>query len=140
MAQIIGTGKQRAGKNSRINVGATRIVGQRWNVTWKGDDLDTVNFESGGLEEGILGIEGLEWSMAGDWDAGTNPFDDPPGLYPRDDLAGLEFYENVTDNVGWDLTYARVRSATNGAEVRGKVSFEASGMSQGSFTPPAGSV
>lgn len=140
MAEILNTGKQRSGKNSRVTVGGTPLVNNRWNVNYKGDDLDTVNFESEGLGEGILGIEECDLSFGGDWDAGANFFDDPPGIYPRDDLADLQFTENTTDNVFWDFPYARLRSATNGAEVRGKVSFEASGMSQGPFVLPTGSV
>lgn len=110
----------------------------RWDVTFRGDNLDTVNFQSGGYDEGIIGIAGCEWSSGGDWDAGRNAYDAPPGFYPRDDLAALLLYANVTDNVGWNFPYARVLSSTNGAEVRGKVSFQASGMSQGTFTRPTG--
>lgn len=138
--QTLNTGYQRAGKNSRVQINATNLKKARWNVNENLEEIDTVNFESGGYDEGIGGISGCDWSLGGLWDANKNAFDDPPGLYPRDDLATLRFYENVTDNVRWSFTYARVRSATNGAEVRQGVTFESSGKSQGSFTRPTGSV
>lgn len=140
MATILGTGKQRSGKNSRIKVAAQNLTFAKFSVTFKGDDLDTVNFESNGVDEGILGIIGAEYSAGGDWDAGTNPFDAPPGIYPRDDLATVKFYNNVADNTFWNFPYLRVRSAVNSSEVKGKVAFEWSGMNQGSFFNPTGSV
>lgn len=142
MAQILNTGKQRAGKGSRITVGTgnTRLNHTKWSVNSKADDLDTVNFESLGLDEGIAGVLGCELAFGGAWDAGLNVLVDPPGLYPRDDLPSLRFYENVTDAQSWLFTYARLRSANNGAEVRGLVTFDCSGMSQGAFTSPTGQV
>lgn len=140
MAEILGTGKQRAGKNSRVSVNGDVLAFAKWNVDSKGDNLDTTNFTSEGYDEGILGIESADISFGGNWDAGENPYDDPPGLYPRDDLPDVLFYENVTDNVLWNFDFIRIRSARNGAEVRGLVTFECSGMNQGSFTDPTGSV
>ncbi len=140
MAEILGTGIQRAMKNSRVSSQSTSLAFAQWDVTLTGDDLDTANFESEGLNEGILGFEGADWNCGGDWDAGTNPYDDPPGFYPRDDLNDLLFYENVTDAVLWDFPYARVRSSNNGGDIKGKVTFKASGKSQGPFNVPTGSV
>ena len=123
-------GKQRAGKSSRVSIVATNLNFAKWKAMWKGDDLDTTNFESLG-EQGTIGVIVCEWSCGGDWDAGRNPYDSPPGLYPRDDLGAVAFYENVADNVGHLLTTNRVISADNGADVKGKVTFDANGKSQG---------
>lgn len=112
----------------------------KFDVDYTTNDLDTVNFESSGYGEGISSILDASLSFGGDWDAGANPYDNPPGIYPRDDLPNLRFYTNVSDGQNWLFTYARLRSARNGSEVRGKVTFEASGMNQGSFTAPSGSV
>lgn len=134
-------GKQRAAKNSRVQVVATNLRAANWRVTRRGDDLDTSNFESTGQEQGTIGFEVSEWSLGGDWDAQQNAFDNPPGLYPRDDLGTIRFYENVTDNVFHLITVSRVLSAENGAEVKGKVTFTANGKSQGTgVTLPTGSV
>lgn len=142
MSSLLGTGSQRSGKNSRISIGTANTILKfaRWTTNWRGDDLDTVNFSSAGKGEGLLGIDQVEISMGGDWDAARNSFDDPPGIYPRDDLKTVKLFENVIDNVGWSFPYMRVRSANNGTEVRGKVTFEASGMSQGTFTVPTGNA
>ena len=140
MAQILSTGYQRSGKNSRVITNGTTLNFAKYDVDSSGDDQDTTNFESDGVEEGILGVQLATISFGGDWDAHANPYDDPPGLYPRDDLPNTYFYPNVTDGLYWLFPYARIRSATNGSEVRGKVSFNASGKNQGPFTDPTGSV
>ena len=140
MAEILGTGKQRAGKGSRVAVGTNRLADSKWTANGVGDDLDTNNFESAGYDEGILGFVGVEIAFGGNWDAGFNAFDDPPGVYPRDDLQNLQFFTNVLDNVGWLFPYARLRSANTGAEAKGLVTFDASGKSQGPFVQPTGSL
>lgn len=136
-------GKQRAGKNSRVQIVATNLRMANWRCTTRGDDLDTTNFESAGADQGTIGVEVSEWTCGGDWDAGINHYDSPPGLYPRDDLGAMKFYENVSDNVAHNISMNRVISAENGAEVRGKVTFSATGKSQGvliSASRPTGSV
>ena len=144
--QILGTGKQRAAKTCRVLVGATALTFASWEATVNGEDYPTVNFESYNVvagqayDEGILGALSSELRFGGDWDAGTNPLGTPPGLYPRDDLASLEFYTSRLDAVFWSFPYARLRSATNGGAIGGKVTFTAAGKNQGSFTYPTGSV
>lgn len=136
MAEIIGTGYQRAAKNSRVSIGGTNLAQAKWNCDGRGDDIDTVNFESEGYGEGILGVIELAWSFGGLWDAGTDYFVDPPGVYPRDDLANLKLWTNVTDGDYVYMPYARVRSSTVSAEVRQGVSFDSAGSSQGVWTDP----
>lgn len=69
-----------------------------------------------------------------------DPLGNPPGLYPRDDLATVLFYTSILDNVFWTFPYIRLRSATNGSDVKGKVSFNCAGKNQGPFTSPSASV
>jgi hypothetical protein len=144
--ELIGTGKQRAGKTSQIVVGTTPLTFASWEVTLTTDDLDTDNFESYNATagqsygEGIMGFLSCDLKFGGDWDAGTDPLGSPPGLYPRDDLANLNFYTSRIDGIYWSFPYARLRSATNGAQVKGKVTFSCSGKNQGPFTFPTGSV
>ena len=144
--QLIGTGKQRAGKTTRVGVGGTFLTFASYEVTLEGEDYPTVNFESYNVaqgqtfDEGILGPLSSSIRFGGDWDAGTNPLANPPGLYPRDDLATVVFYTSRIDNIFWNFPYIRLRNATNSAEVRGKVAFNCSGRNQGIFTYPAGSV
>ena len=131
-------GAQRAGKGSRWQVNAINLRMGKWDCDWKGDDLDTTNFESGGFEQGIIGINVAPWNGSGLWDASIPPYLDPPGIFPRSALLNVFFYTSVTDNVGWFLPIARVFSAKTGAEVRGLVTFESSGKSNSTFTPPVG--
>lgn len=150
MSQLLGTGYQRAGKNSRIEIGTTILAMSSWDITENGDDLDTANFTSAGLSqaspnstafgEGILGFQQIAWNLGGNWDAHMAMYDDPPGLYVRDDLGLVKFFENVNDNDYVFMNYARVRSSNNGAEVKGLVTFKASGMSNGPYTLPVSSV
>lgn len=156
--QLLSTGYQRSGKNCRVAVGSTPAVlaHSKFSCNETGDDLPTVNFTSyitsfnqpavgTTPDEGIVGVQSLDWTCGGDWDAHVNFYDasvggSPPGFYPRDDLANLYFYENVVDNIFWKQPYARVRTANNSGEVTGKVTFEAGGKNQGSYTRPTGNV
>lgn len=144
--QLIGTGKQRAAKTSRILVGVTALTYASWECNMTGDDLDTTNFESydedtgQSYNEGILGVLNCDVRFGGDWDAGTDPMGDPPGLYPRDDLQDTAFYTSRLDVIYWAFPYLRIRSSVVGAQVKDKVSFNTSGKNQGPFTYPTGSV
>lgn len=143
MAAILGTGTQVSGKKSRLSVNGTFLKKNRFSVTYRGDDLDTTNFESTnnnvyGYDEGIIGVIGVDYSAGGDWDAANVPTN-APGIYPREDLQSVNMYPDGRDEAAtlWSLAYSRVISATNSTEIRGKVTFEWSGKSQGVFTIPA---
>lgn len=144
--QLLVTGKQRAGKTSRVMTQGAALTYASWKADLKGADLETVNFESYNAValqtygEGILGVLDADTSFGGDWDAGTNPLDNPPGLYPRDDLPTTLFYTSRIDVVFWSFPYMRLRSTSCGSEVKGKVTFSTSGHNQGPFTFPTGSV
>lgn len=138
---ISGMGYQRSGKLTRIMINGVRLSMASWEVDPEGVDLNSNNFESHGFDQGTIGFIKARWQFSGDWDAGLNSFEDPPGLYMRDDLANLLFYNNTQDKVLWSFPIARVLRARNSAVTnRGKVHFEASGVSNGPFLYPAGSV
>ena len=143
---LLGTGTQRAGKASQVNVDGTALTFASYNAKVAGQDLETTNFESYVLaedttyKEGILGPIECALDFGGDWDAGTNPLDDPPGLYPRDDLPNVEFVTNRGDASFWDFPYVRLRNCASGAAPDAKVTFTCDGMSQGPFVFPIGSV
>ncbi len=145
MAQILGTGYQRAGKASAVSVTGTLLAYASWKLGMKIPDYPTTNFSSFSVaaqqsfDEGISGPLGCDISFGGDWDAHNNPLG-TPGLYPRDDLPTVLFIENRTDAVQWSFPYMRVRGSNNSAEMTGKVAFDVSGLSQGIFTFPVGSV
>lgn len=143
---LLGTGSQRAAKGSAVTVDGSSLAFTSWNAVESAQDLPTVNFTSFdsatdiSYGEGLYGVSECQIQFGGDWDASANPLDDPPGIYVRDDLPNLLFYTNVNDVVYWSFPYARLRSTTNGAEVRGLVVFNASGMSQGPYSRPTGSA
>lgn len=137
-------GHMRIGKNSDVVVEGDSLNFATWRTTDHADDINTTHFNSIS-DQGTVGVEGVDWNMGGQWDAATNAYDDPPGLYPRDNLGLVKFYENVNDNVFWSLASNRVLSAENGAEVRDKVTFNATGKSNGvtllvGTSRPTGSV
>jgi hypothetical protein len=133
--------KRRAGKNGRMKInGQTIMTARLWETTERGDDLDGTSFESAGFEEGEIGVQVVEIRFELLWDAAKNPADDPPGLYPRADLAGVQLFENVTDNVFWELPLARVLECTNSNAVRGIITYTGRMKSQGEYFRPQGSV
>ncbi len=152
--QLLSTGKQRAGKTARVAVSGTALSFASWENNMTGEDLPTVNFNSYNVaagqtfDEGILGVLSCESRFGGDFDAGYNPlgsppgFAAPPGLYPRDDLLAVTMLPSALAADGgigsWSFPFMRLRSATNSAEVRGKVTFNCSGKNQGPFTFPTG--
>lgn len=133
-------GKMRAGKNARATVAGTNMRKTDWETDFQADDIDSTNFESGGFDQGTVGITSCPWTLKGPWDASLNDYDDPPGLYPRDDLGLVRLYTNTGDNVFWNLPNNRVLSAKNSVSVRQLVMFEASCKTQGSFSRPTGSA
>jgi len=145
---LLGTGFQSAGKASRVVVGRSPLTCASFEAAWKVDDYPTTNFESFDVAlgqsfgEGIDGPLDADIKFGGDWDMGTNPLDvdAPPGLYPRDDLENLQFVISQLFAPLWDFPIARIRSATNGGDVKGKVTFQCGGMNQGLFFFPSGSV
>lgn len=130
--------RHRAGKQGRISWEGTALNLKEWTSDHKGDDLDTTNFEDNGLETGKIGIEVVDFTIKGDWDAGFNYYGDPPGIFPKDDAGPIMLYLSSPsyDNKFWSLPLARVLSARSSVPVRGLVSFEATCKSQGPFTKP----
>ncbi len=48
-------------------------------------------------------------------------------------------FESVIDVVFWYFPYSRFRAVNNGAEVKGLVTWQATGKNQGTYTRPTGS-
>lgn len=132
--------KFRAGKNSRAQVSSNDLTRNSYSVTYRGGDIDTTNFESEGYEEGIIGPIGADWNLDGHWNAGVNPFDDPPGLYPRNDGDEMYIWSNRTDDKYFNFPVFRCLSSTMRSTASGGVEISASGKNQGAFTIPSGSV
>ncbi len=129
-------GSFRAGKTSRITAGGTALTRNTYRVTHSGTREMTTNFECNGFRQAVLGDEGLDWTISGDWDADQNPVDDPPGFYPREDGANLVIYTRVSDGDNYNMPIYFVTSGELSSSATGKVSVSATGASQGTFTIP----
>ncbi len=133
------------GKNSRVTVGSgpTILKATDWDYTHEADDGDLTNSESTGCEEGNTGIQRVSWNIKGKWDLKLNPEVDPPGFYPRNDLASVKFIPSnpdVATVTPMILALARVLSVRATMNVRQNIEYAASGKSQGPFTLPSGSL
>lgn len=135
---VVGT--FRSGKDARVQVDGANLNLGNWDYTHHADDLDNVNFESNGLDQGIIGVEGADANFDGFFDHGVNPADDPPGVYPRDDLPNVNLYTNVDDDLYCSLPLARCLSIKINTAVRDQVKFAATCKSQAEFSDPTGSV
>lgn len=129
----------RPGKYGQIQYNSIILNQGNWNCEDSKPYLPTNTFTALGYTQGLTGLETAKWDFGTLWDAGVNPFDDPPGVYPRSLGVSLKLLENTADNVGWVLPYVLVLSCKNGCPVDKEVSFDASGQNQGSFSRPTGS-
>ncbi len=145
-------GSFRSGKGGRFRFDNTNLKGRKWSVAEEGNDLDTTNFEcftedygstgAGGgrsFTQGLIGLETASCNYEGSWDAATNPFDDPPAIYARDDGPLCQLYINQVDNNYYEFAETRVLTASVDCAVDGLVSFNFSFKNQGPWSRPAGS-
>ena len=130
------SGAFRAGKNSRAQVNAQNMTMASWDATYKGENLDTTNFESNGYSEGIIGVLELSWNLSGRWNASQNPNADPPGLFPTEEGSDMNLYVNVADDIAYEMPTFRCFEGKASTTATGAVDFQSNGMSQGTFTAP----
>ena len=133
-------GTIRASKGGRVQVNTPpQILSQsEWRATWRGDDVDTSNFESAGFEQGTIGFQVIEFSSNGFWNDGLNPFGSPPAIYPSDNLPNVNLYIHVADPQAITIPLARILSSevNTGNLKTGAVQFNFHGKSNGSFAIP----
>ena len=133
-------GDMRPGKGSRVQANGVNMPQTDWRASFRGDDLDSSNFEAQGFEQGLIGFQVLESSTNGWWNAVQNPLDGPPGIFPQDLFPNTLYYTNVADAVFWFQPFMRILSCENGGvNARGLVPFGWSGKSNGTFAQPTGS-
>ncbi len=133
--------KVRRGKSGRLvwGSGLTNLALEEYSTPHKADKIDYTTFESAGKAESTTGIEEVEWSAKGSWNAALNYYDTTPGIYPRDDGGPAKFYTNQTDAIYNSFPIVTILSTELGVQVRGKVNFTFSGCSNGPFTLATGS-
>lgn len=126
----------RQGKNAQCQAGGSLLYQVHWKCDWKGDIGPTDNFESAGFHEGLLGFQGLNWSLGGNWDFTLDMFSGPPGLYPRDDGSTLVLTPNQLSGGAFSMSQFICETSSISADASKVVSFDSSGQSQGSFSTP----
>lgn len=133
--------KVRRGKSMRLAWGSTptNLGIEEFTDNAKADKIDYSTFESGGFAESTNGLDEMEWSVKASWNAGLNYYDTTPGIYCRDDGGPAKFYMNQTDAIYNNLPVVTILSAELSGNVRQKVNFSFSGVSNGTFTKATGS-
>lgn len=132
--------KSRAGYLGRVQAAGVNLKLQKWSVKDHSEDQDTTNFESGGYIEGIGGVTGADVSFSGDWDAGKNPYDNPPALIPGTVIANCYLYINKLETQYYLFGGLRIIDCTVETQVPGKATYSVNAKSDGTFTRPTGSV
>jgi hypothetical protein len=138
-----------AGKNCRVQVGATNCTFESFDADYTSEKIDTTNFEATGTHpsgsgtatfaQGTFGVLACAWKCGGKWDSLQNRIDSPPGFYPRDDLSSVKVWVDLSRNYFWNFPQSLVLSSRTGGRVRQEVSFEASCENNGPFSNPTGS-
>ena len=123
----------KTGVSGAVIVAGVALRESKWGVTHRGDDHDTTNFEGNGKESGLVGVQGLDWNFGANWDFAANPYTNPPGVYPRDDGSDMKLYA-VRNSKFYSMPTWRCIQAQTGAEIRGMVTYQASGKAQDDFT------
>lgn len=129
-----------AGKTGRTQVGNSILALQEWSTAYHADPLDTTNFESNGHQEELVGVDGVDFTVKGNWDSNANPLTDPPGLYPRDDggAAGAAISLYLKQGAqNWNFPLWCCTASDISVTTRGLVTFNSSLKSQGPYTKPA---
>lgn len=126
----------RSGKTGSVEVASTTLSLSNWRVAYTGANLETTNFESDGYYTGITGILKCAWDVKGDWDANQTPYTDPPGLFPRDDGTNMILTTSTLDGTSFSFDDWICDSSTVEVTTVGKVTFDASGTSNGEFGTP----
>lgn len=132
--------KARAGFLGRVKATGVNLKLNKWSVTPRSEDIDTTNFESGGYEEGIGGVVGADVTFEGLWDAGQNPYDNPPLLVPGTIITNVYLYINKNETQFFLFPSLRIIQAPVNVDVPGKSTYSITAKSDGSFTFPSGSV
>lgn len=131
-----------SGKNALITVGssptgnpATVLLGTKWSITFKTDELDITTFETLGFGDWTNGLIDADISFDAFWDSANDPHASPPGLMP-----GRFQYIRINVDVAqgglgsYVFTRALVCTVNVDAEVRGLVKFSVTAKNAAGIT------
>lgn len=157
MATTGTVGSFRSGKGGRITVvdenGTAKMKMAVYTVKETGNKLDTTNFEcftdefgstgSGdgrSFSQGLVGVETADCTVTGLWEFSQNPFDDPPGIFVRDDGPLQQMFLSRNDAQFYKFFETLITTCTVKVSVKGDVSFDYGFENQGPYIGPTGSA
>lgn len=137
-----------SGKNSRITFNGVNLLGTRWSLNLKVDEVDITNFESptavliaGGptysINQYVMGFFDYEFTADAVWNSGTAVLNSPPGIFPgfSPTTVTLEPDRATAAMAGKTIVFTKpmVTACTAQTEVRGAVTYNFS-MKNGNET------
>ncbi len=145
-------GNFRSGKGARISVAGLPLTQAVWEVHETGVKLPTNNFEcfttalgstgNGGgrsFTQGLIGFETATGKCTGNWNQAINPFDDPPGLYNRDDGPLIVCMFNVIDENNYEFPETLLYDCADvKCNCEGLISYDFAWENQGEYARPQG--
>src|SRR5262245_32813317 len=115
------TGQPISGTDGRVQYNGDNLNLDSFTVTPSAGDIVTTNYESGGHEEGITGVDVCEFEFSGMYDAGDPPY--LAGLTVGNKTNALKLFVSRSGNKffnfpKWRLLQAPVTSEVNNKMVR----------------------
>lgn len=126
-----------SGKNARVQVNGTTLNMAEFTIDEQATEIEGYNFESGGYDETTFGKLVVNVTVRGMWDAGANPHANPPNLNPGVTAVNLYIYTSTIYNTTpWIFPLFNIFSGRSSGQADGRIEFEFSGKSSGSFSRP----
>lgn len=129
-----------SGTDGRMQINGVNLNVEEWDGEETVHDEDTTSFEDGGYETGVTSTRVFDFSGKGYWDAAVNPHSNPPNLIAGQTLTNCRMYVSKASNLFANVPSARCLRIKITNKVKGRVDFEFSAKSQGSFTLPGGAA
>ena len=134
-----------AGMAGSVFVGGNELCVTNWSLSEMATEEEITGSCSGGFEEYEYGPKHAEGSVTADWDVTRNPFDNPPDFNPGQKYA-IKLYLFASPGVGnengpyWDLYSCGISNITVTCPAKGKLTYEFSFKTSGSYAQPTGNL
>jgi hypothetical protein len=126
------------GSTGKVIVGSTTLNVKSWEATPTCDLQENTHSGSSGYKTFNAGNMGMTGTVTMEWDAESNPTDNPPNLNVGESVA-LKLYLEDTEGFYIEVAAALIRetpiAVTNGSNV----TFTAKWTASGTWTMPSGS-
>ena len=119
-----------AGQDGAVIYQGVNMFLDEWSLTPAGGDINTYNYRSNQLDEGIFGKISVEGRIKGYFDIGQNPHADPVDFRAGKISGPLLIYPSVSANLFYNFPLIRVLTVPTNNQVEGRVEFEVTFKSQ----------